>query len=279
MNSHHNHYQTVASAISYIRENRIIQPSLEEIARHVNLSPWHFQKLFTEWAGVSPKKFLQYTTLNHAKKLIRQQEATLFDAAFETGLSGTGRLHDLFISVEAMTPGEYKNGGAGLTINYSVSETRFGRLLIASTQKGICTAGFLDGQIENGVNQLRKIYPNAQISEEVKPVHEKAREIINNPDYEPGRITLHLRGTEFQLNVWQALLKIPEGALKTYQQMASSIENDKAARAVGSAIGKNPVAMLIPCHRVIRSDGETGGYMWGEIRKRTIIGWEAAQRK
>lgn len=279
MTDFQNHYQTAAAAITYIRENQIRQPSLEDVARHVNLSPWHFQKLFTEWAGVSPKKFLQFTTLSHAKRLIREKEVSLFDTAFETGLSGTGRLHDLFISIEAMTPGEYKNGGEGLSIHYSISESRFGKLLIASTEKGICSTEFIDGSIENAVIRLRDKFPNALISEEEKTIHGKARSIINNPDSDPGQITLHLRGTEFQLNVWQALLKIPEGTLKTYQQMASSIENDNAARAVGSAIGKNPVAMLIPCHRVIRSDGETGGYMWGETRKQVIIGWEAAQEK
>ena len=279
MPDYQNHYQTAAAAISYIRENQIRQPSLEDVARHVNLSPWHFQKLFTEWAGVSPKKFLQYTTLNHAKKLIREKELSLFDAAFETGLSGTGRLHDLFISIEAMTPGEFKNGAEGLTIHYSISESKFGLLLIASTEKGICSAEFIDGSIEKAVNRLREKYPNALITDKEKSTHRIALSIINNPYSDPGKITLHLRGTDFQLNVWQALLKIPSGALKTYQHVSSEIENKNAARAVGSAIGKNPVAWLIPCHRVIRSDGETGGYMWGETRKRVIIGWEAVQGK
>ena len=279
MPDYQNHYQTAAAAISYIRENQISQPSLEDIARHVNLSTWHFQKLFTEWAGVSPKKFLQYTTLNHAKKLIRVKELSLFDTAYETGLSGTGRLHDLFVSIEAMTPGEYKNGAGGLTIHYSISESKFGMLLIASTEKGICSAEFIDDSNEKTVSRLRQKYPNALISDEEKTIHEKARSIINNPDSDPGQITLHLRGTEFQLNVWQALLKIPPGSLKTYQHVSSIIDNKNAARAVGSAIGKNPVAWLIPCHRVIRSDGETGGYRWGETRKRVIIGWEAAQEK
>ncbi len=270
-------YQIAATAISYIRKNQIMQPSLDEIARHVNLSPWHFQRLFTEWAGVSPKKFLQYTTLNYAKKLIRERENSLFDIAYETGLSGTGRLHDLFIKIESMTPGEFKNGGKGLLISYSISHSRFGKLLIASTEKGICSAGFIDGPVERAVNQLREKYPNASITEKKKPIHDRALSIINNPDHDPGKITLHLRGTKFQLNVWQALLNIPSGELKTYQQVASSIENENAARAIGSAIGKNPAAILIPCHRVIRADGETGGYMWGETRKQAIIGWEAAQ--
>lgn len=271
-----NHYHTVEAAITFIREQYTYQPSLEEIATHLKISPWYLQKVFTEWAGISPKKFLQYTTLNHARKLIRGKENSLFDTAHETGLSGTGRLHHLFITIEAMTPGEYKDGGRNLDISFSYSGSPFGRLIIASTPRGICHISFIDSQDE-ALSNLEQIYPNANLLEKQEPVHRDVIDLFNYDAKDISKIPLHIRGTEFQLKVWEALLKIPAGNLSTYGEIAAQTGSPGASRAAGSAIGNNPVAYLIPCHRVIRSDGHLGGYIWGEERKQALIGWESAQ--
>lgn len=224
-------YKRVAEAISFFKENFKSQPKLEDVAGHVNLSPFHFQRMFQQWAGVTPKQFLQYLSVEHAKNIIATTGASLFDTAYETGLSGTGRLHDLFIKVEGMTPGEWKNGGALLNINYSFADTPFGKVIVASTDKGICHMAFADEGEE---------------------------------------------GTDFQIRIWQTLLEVPVGGLTTYSAVAQKAGYNGASRAVGTAIGNNPVAFLIPCHRVIKSTGEIGQYHWGTIRKNAIIGWEAA---
>lgn len=267
-------YNRIARAIDYIRTNFKVQPDLDEIARQVNLSPFHFQRLFKEWAGVSPKKFLQYLTVEHAKKVLRN-EATLFDAALETGLSGTSRLHDLFINIEGMTPGEYKNGGSELIINYSFAETPFGSVLVAATQKGICHLSFAEDS-ELALETLKNQFPNASYQYTLDYNQQNALLIFNTDWANLRQIKLHLKGTEFQIKVWEALLKIPMGKLTTYGNICSSIRNNKASRAVGTAIGSNPVAFLIPCHRVIRSSGEIGQYHWGNTRKTAMIGWEAS---
>jgi len=247
-------YSRIAEAIEYeyIQQNFKKQPSLEEIAEKVHLSSFHFQRLFTDWAGVSPKKFLQYISVQHAKQILNNSESTLFDTAYQTGLSGTGRLHDLFVKIEGMTPGEYKNKGENLSIKYSFSESLFGRILIASTHKGICYMGFSDDK---------------QI----------ALQIYTQDWSKINKIKLHLKGTDFQLKVWETLLRIPTGNLATYGTIAKEIQKPKASRAVGTAIGGNPIAFLIPCHRVIQSTGVFGGYMWGTTRKTAIIGWEASK--
>jgi AraC family transcriptional regulator of adaptative response/methylated-DNA-[protein]-cysteine methyltransferase len=269
-------YARIANAIEYIRENFKSQPNLDEVAEKVHLSPYHFQRLFTDWAGVSPKKFLQYISVEYAKGLLKNKEVTLFDAAFETGLSGTGRLHDLFIHIEGMTPGEYKNGGEDLNINYSFAESRFGNILVASTAKGICYMAFAD-DAALAFETMTAQFPNARFSQVTDLIQQNALYIFTHDWTKLNQIKLHLKGTDFQLKVWQALLKIPMGQLSTYGQIASGIENAKASRAVGTAIGSNPVAFLIPCHRVIQSTGEFGNYMWGPTRKTAIIGWEAAR--
>lgn len=269
-------YTRIAEAIDYIRENFKSQPNLEVIAEKVNLSPFHFQRLFTEWAGVSPKKFLQYISIEYTKKLLSEKQASLFDAACEAGLSGTGRLHDLFIQIEGMTPGEYKNGGADLDINYSYAESPFGDILIASTSKGICHMSFSENEILS-LEDLKHRFPNAAFRPLRDGIQRNALGIFQNDWTNLSQVKLHLKGTAFQIKVWETLLKIPMGKLTSYGNIAEKITRPKASRAVGTAIGLNPVAFLIPCHRVIQSGGAPGGYMWGLTRKSAIIGWEAAR--
>lgn len=269
-------YNRIAEAIEHIRSNFREQPNLDEIARKVHLSPFHFQRLFTEWAGTSPKNFLQYTSISYAKELLKQNKATLFDAAYETGLSGTGRLHDLFIKIEGMTPAEYKNGGKNLHINYSFAESPFGNIIVASTKKGICHMAFYQEE-GTALTVLQSHFPNAVFERRLDMLQQHALFIFQNDWSKLQQVKLHLKGTDFQLRVWETLLKIPMGKLSTYGDVAEQLKQPNASRAVGTAIGSNPVAFLIPCHRVIRSSGETGGYMWGHTRKTAIIGWEAAK--
>ncbi len=268
-------FSRIAEAIDYIKDNFKTQPGLEEVAEKIHLSPFHFQRLFTEWAGVSPKKFLQYLTVEHAKKMLKENQATLFETAFETGLSGTGRLHDLFINIEGMTPGEYKNGGENLSINYSFAESPFGNILVASTPKGICHIAFADDEIK-ALEMLQKIFPNADYKQMVDLVQQNVLYIFTHDWSKLSQVKLHLKGTDFQLKVWETLLKIPMGQLTTYGNIAKQLQQPNAARAVGTAIGDNPVAFLIPCHRVIQSTGVFGQYHWGSTRKKAMIGWEAA---
>ncbi len=269
-------YERIAAAIDYIKNNFKAQPNLDEVAAAIHLSPFHFQRLFTEWAGVSPKKFLQYISIAHARTLLKDKGATLFEAAFETGLSGTGRLHDLFVNIEGMTPGEYKNGGAALTINYSYAETPFGNMLIASTTKGICYMTFADDEAL-ALEELQHIFPHAQYRQMTDILQQSALQIFRHDWNNHDKIKLHLKGTDFQLKVWEALLKIPTGKLASYGSIAAQLQAPSASRAVGSAVGDNPIAFLIPCHRVIQSGGALGQYHWGSTRKAAMIGWEAAQ--
>ncbi|MBE8720280.1 cysteine methyltransferase [Sphingobacterium sp. Ka21] len=269
-------YERVAKAIAYIQDNFRHQPSLEELAAHVHISPFHFQRLFTEWAGTSPKKFLQYISVSHAKKLLENQKHTVFETAYETGLTSSSRLHDLFVQIEGMTPAEYKNGGQNLTIFYSFSLTPFGQSLIASTESGICYMGFLEDTTQ-GIYDLKGKFPNATYVKKEVEVHRHANSIFSCETINLPQLKLHLKGTPFQLKVWEALLKIPRGGLSTYGTIAKQINHKKASRAVGTAIGSNPIAYLIPCHRVIQSTGVFGGYMWNPTRKAAIIGWENAQ--
>lgn len=269
-------YNRIAEAIEYIKNNFRKQPDLDDVARHVHLSPFHFQRLFCEWAGTTPKKFLQYISIEHAKKLLKEQQATLLDTAFETGLSGTGRLHDLFIGIEGMTPAEYKNGGEKLLINYSFSKSPFGNVIVASTPKGVCYMAFDDDET-NAFGYLRRQFPSAVFQRKPDLMQQNALSIFQNDWSRLPEIKLHLKGTDFQLKVWEALLKIPMGKLSTYGRVAAHIKNAGASRAVGTAIGSNPVSYLIPCHRVIQSSGSIGGYMWGNTRKTAMIGWECAK--
>ena len=270
-------YERIAQAINYIKSNFQLQPTLDEIASNVHLSTAHFQRLFTEWAGTSPKKFLQYISVEYAKSILKtERHATLFDVTFETGLSSTSRLHDLFVHIEGMTPAEFKNGGTDLCIYYSFAESPFGNIIVASTEKGICYMAFEDDE-EKALNDLATKFPNAHHEQKLTMIQQHALFIFQNDWSKLPEIRLHLKGTPFQLKIWECLLKIPMGKLSTYGTIAHQIGSPKASRAVGTAIGHNPVAFLIPCHRVIQSNGNFGGYMWGNTRKTAIIGWEGAK--
>jgi AraC family transcriptional regulator of adaptative response/methylated-DNA-[protein]-cysteine methyltransferase len=269
-------YERIATAIDYIHSHFREQPSLEEIAGHVAVSPFHFQRLFTEWAGTSPKKFLQYISVEHAKKILQESKATLFDAAESTGLSGTSRLHHLFVTIEGMTPAAYKTGGASLAIRYSFAQSPFGKLIIASTEKGICHMAFCEEE-EVGFSVLQKKFPYADFLAQTDAHQLNALHIFNDDWSRMDRIKLHLKGTPFQLKVWQTLLSIPSGRLATYGDIARHTGFAGASRAVGTAIGSNPIAFLIPCHRVIQAKGTLGNYMWGQTRKAAIIGWEQSK--
>jgi DNA-O6-methylguanine--protein-cysteine S-methyltransferase (EC 2.1.1.63)/Transcriptional regulator Ada len=276
MNDSESHnYKRIAAAISYLQQHYREQPSLADVAAQVHLSPEHFQRLFRRWAGVSPKKFTQYLSLEYAKGLLQQRSATLADTAAAVGLSGTGRLHDLFVSIEAMTPGDYKNGS--LALGYSFAATPFGEVVIATTNKGVCYIAFVDSR-ENALSQLYQCYPKACFTAVETPYTAAVLAVFQPVANMLAPIKLHLAGTDFQLKVWESLLKIPQGSASTYGAISAEIGKPKAARAVGSAIGKNPVAFLIPCHRVIRASGALGGYRWGLERKLAMMGWEAAHR-
>ena len=274
-------YERIAEAIDYIREHFQTQPGLEEVAGKIHLSPFHFQRVFTDWAGVSPKKFLQYISVERAKEVLKDQRATVYDAAFEAGLSGTGRLHDLFVSIEGMTPGEFRHGGAELAVNYSFAESPFGELLVASTAKGICYMAFVDQREGESAAfaALQTRFPNARYRQVIDLIQQNALYIFTQDWTRLAEIKLHLKGTDFQLKVWETLLRIPLGGLSTYKDIAGRLGNPNASRAVGSAVGDNPVAFLIPCHRVIQSSGVIGEYHWGTTRKTAMIGWEAAKIK
>jgi len=268
-------FNRITEAIHYIKANFKNQPGLEEVADKVNLSPFHFQRLFSEWAGTSPKRFLQYISLDYAKQLLKENQS-LFDTAMETGLSGTGRLHDLFINIEGMTPGDYKNGGENLHINYNFADSPFGNVIVASTPKGICHLAFYEDETV-AIRNLQLQFPAANYKQVMDSAQQNALFIFNHDWSKIEQIKLHLKGTDFQLKVWESLLKIPMGNLSTYGTIAKNLENPNASRAVGTAIGDNPVAFLIPCHRVIQGSGALGGYHWGVARKTAMIGWEAAK--
>jgi len=268
-------YKRIAEAIEYIQQNFKEQADFEEIAKKMNLSLAHFQQLFSDWAGVSPKEFLQNISVQHAKQILDNSQLQLTETTFKSGLSDTERLHDLFVKIEVMTPEEYKNNGEKLSINYSFSESLFGGVLVASTHKGICYLCFADDE-QLAFSELEKRFPKAGFIQQTDGIQQNALQVFTAERSKINTVKLHLKGTDFQLKVWEALLKIPMGNLTTYGTIAALIQKPKAARAVGTAIGSNPVAFLIPCHRVIQSSGVIGGYMWGTARKTALIGWEAA---
>ena len=267
-------YERIAEAIKFISSHVGEQPSLEQVAKHLNLSKFHFQRLFTRWAGTSPNRFLQSLTVNYAKELLKES-SSINSVSNELGLSSSSRLHEHFINLEAITPGEYKSKGKGLNINYGVHETLFGYAFIAATDRGICQLSFLDNkQYSNQLIELEKKWSSASITESKKITKPYIKSIFDK-DNKDKKLVLHVQGTNFQINVWKALLTIPSGTLTSYGQLANQIKNSKASRAVGTAVGSNPIAFLIPCHRVIRSTGIMGEYRWGNIRKRSMISWEA----
>lgn len=270
-------YARIADAISFIASQVARQPTLDEIAAHVHLSPFHFQRLFSRWAGVTPKRYLQVLTLERAKALL-QESRPLLEVADTLGLSSGSRLYDHFVQLEAVTPGEYKQRGAGLVIDHGVHDTPFGQAFVALTPRGVCNFSFLDDQAPQApLTALAQSWPEA----ELRKAPSRTQGVIHtmfDSSKEPDRpISLHVSGTNFQISVWRALLQIPPAKVVSYTQVASAVGNPKAARAVGLAVGANPVALMIPCHRVIQQNGKLGGYHWGETRKQAIHAWEAAR--
>ena len=266
-------YFRITQAIEYLENNFLAQPTLEDIAKLLHLSPFYTQRLFKRWAGISPKRFVQYLTLQHAQKLLAESHSVL-DAALDSGLSGTSRLHDLFVNIEAVTPAEYKRMGEGLKIDYGYHPTPFGECLLAKTERGICGLWFTDtlGR-EATLAELADKWPGAILTEneaETAPLAQRVFAAENDEDVKQP-LNLLIRGTNFQLQVWKALLRIPAGTVCSYGDIAEMIDRPNAVRAVGSAVGKNALAWLIPCHRVIRKDGSTESYRWGKLRKKAIL--------
>jgi AraC family transcriptional regulator, regulatory protein of adaptative response / methylated-DNA-[protein]-cysteine methyltransferase len=278
-------YARIAAAIRYLQERATDQPRLEDVAAHVGLSPFHLQRVFQRWAGISPKRLLQLLTVEHAKTLLGAA-APVLEASLAAGLSGPGRLHDLFVVLEAATPGEYKSGGAGLVIRHGWHDTPFGRALIAVTERGVCGLAFAD---EDGCGaaatlaDLRARWPRAIWIDDTRatsPVVRRLFGCVSHPTTgtpAPAPLAVLVRGTNFQVQVWRALLRIPEGSVTTYEAVAAAVGRPAAVRAAAGAVGDNPVAWLIPCHRVLRKSGALGGYHWGLERKQALLAWEAAQ--
>lgn len=267
-------YELVAAAIGYLEQNFRNQPELGDVARYVGLSEAHFQRLFRRWAGISPKRFVQYLTAEHARRLLDDSRSVL-DVSYAVGLSGGSRLYDLMLNVVAATPGEVKSGGLGLTIQYGFHDSPFGESLIAVTDRGLCGLAFV--QNENRAHLLRELqarWPNAELVEAPARTRGYARQIFGDS---AGAVTLFLKGTNFQIRVWEALLRVPPGHAVTYEDVAHSIGRPTAMRAVGAAIGQNPIAYLIPCHRVLRKSGVFGEYHWGGARKKALLAWESAR--
>ena len=269
-------YDKISKAIAFVTLRADEQPGLEKIAAHVHLSPFHLQRLFSRWAGVSPKRFLQALTVERGKPLLRAS-GSLLDVAAEVGLSGSSRLHDHFVQLEAVTPGEYKSRGQNLVIRHGVHQTPFGSMFVAVTGRGVCRAAFVDDDGVEALATLQRDWPSAELAADsaatravVTPMFDKTAS--------PGKpLSLHVSGTNFQIAVWRALLNIPTGEATSYSQLAAGLGRPRAARAVGHAVGSNPVAFLIPCHRVIHQSGALGGYRWGPVRKRAMQVWEQAQ--
>jgi len=268
-------YRRIEKAMQFISTNLKQQPALDQMAASVGLSPFHFQRVFKKWAGVTPKQFMQFLRLQHAKTLLSASSPTLLNTAFDVGLSGPSRLHDLFVNIECMTPGQFKLGGDGLNIRYAFFSSPFGKVCIASTSKGVCHIAFEEDE-SSAFAILEAQFPRANFLAEQDEHQCSAFQVLQFDNTKPSEVTLHIAGSPFQLKVWEALLRIPVGQLATYSNLASKIGSPKAHRAVGTAIGRNPIAYLIPCHRVIQSSGYLGGYRWGTARKAAIIGWEAA---
>ncbi len=271
-------YHKVQAVLAHLYDNWRDQPSLEELAQPVGLSPEQLQRLFTRWAGLTPKAFLQALTLDHARAMLKDS-ATILETSLEVGMSGPGRLHDLFVTHEGMSPGAYKSKGAGLTIYYGFHPSPFGLAVVLVTAHGLCGMGFCEegGQIM-ALNDLQRRWPNAQYTEDSAQTAPYAARIFAPDkwrDDQPLRITFI--GSDFEIRVWESLLKIPMGCAVSYGDLAASIQKPKAARAVGAAVGRNPISFVVPCHRVIGKSGDITGYHWGLTRKRAILGWEAGQ--
>jgi AraC family transcriptional regulator of adaptative response/methylated-DNA-[protein]-cysteine methyltransferase len=271
-------YAVVRRAIAYISENWRAQPEIEAIAHTVGVTPDELHHLFRRWAGLTPKAFLQALTLDHARALLRDS-ASVLDATYEVGLSGPGRLHDLFVTHEAMSPGEWKSGGEGVTLRYGFHPSPFGTALVLATERGLAGLAFADqGEERAALADMQRRWPRAQFVEDLPRTAQLAKRVFDSSLWrrdQPLRVVLI--GTDFEVRVWETLLKVPMGRATTYSNIAANICAPKAARAVGAAVGKNPVAFVVPCHRVIGKAGDLTGYHWGLTRKRAILGWEAGQ--
>lgn len=279
-------YQRIEQAIQYLENNFQRQPELDEVAEQVQLSPFHFQRIFTEWAGISPKRFLQFLTVDFLKSKLAQSK-NLVEAAESAGLSGQSRVYDLFTTLEAVTPQEYKKKGSSIRIEYGIHETPFGTCLIGVTERGICWLSFIqtDEDAVPRMEEMKEHWSNSIFHQNQELTEVFVDRIFPSPlPLSPGRgapegrgegkLHLFVKGTNFQVKVWEALLKIPMGSVTTYQGIAEHIQSPKAMQAVGSAVGSNHIAYLIPCHRVIRKDGILGEYRWSSTRKKGMIGWE-----
>ena len=270
-------YDLMAAALRYIEERADSQPSLDEVAAAIGLSPAHFQRVFSRWVGVSPKRYLQYLTLDHAKRLLKER-FTVLDATYEAGLSSPGRLHDLFVRWEAMTPGDYARDGAGLTIRWGWFNTPFGEALAMGTDRGLCGLAFAaEYGREAAMADLAERWPAAEPVEAPEALRPWIDAAFGGPAGGAGEVPLAPIGAPFQIKVWEALLAVPSGHVTTYSEIARRIGNPRAVRAVGTAVGRNPISWLIPCHRALRRDGQLGGYHWGLPVKRAMLAWEAAR--
>jgi AraC family transcriptional regulator of adaptative response/methylated-DNA-[protein]-cysteine methyltransferase len=264
-------YERVRDAIVYIDQHASEQPTLEDVAAHVGLSPYHFQRLFKRWAGVSPKRFLQHVTAARAKELLRDSTPVL-DASFAVGLSSPGRLHDLLVTAEAVTPGEYRSGGEGLTVSYGVHESPFGLCLLGTTDRGVCALEFrAEEDIDDAVEELRSSWSRASLVHDQKGTGALVARIFEPAEKTDEPLTLLLKGTNFQMKVWEGLLRVPDGSLISYGDLAARLDMPSATRAVANAVGANPIAYIIPCHRVLRSTGALGGYRSGTDRKLVML--------
>lgn len=274
-------YIKIRDAIKFLIENQSKQPRLGEVASEVHISEYHFQRMFSEWAGVSPKQFLKYLTVSSLKKSLREQ-GSLDEAAHKAGLSSTSRMHDLFVTMESCTPAEFRSGGVGLKFEYGFSESVFGDCFVVGNDRGIAAISFADGNRNQVLDEFVEIWPKAELVENELYAREQVQKLNRlfdsvGKEARLPRFNLLVRGTPFQIKVWEALLKIPAGEVSSYQQLAQAVGNPKACRAVGSAVGSNPVSWLIPCHRVIRQEGVIGNYHWDPIRKTAMIGLERAK--
>jgi len=268
-------YIRIEKAMTYMSEHVSSQPSLEDVAAHVHLSPFHFHRVFCKWAGTTPKRFLQALTLERSKRMLKE-EGSLMDVSLSMGLSGGSRLYDHFVKLEAVTPGEYRNGGQGVTIQYGVNETPFGKIFVAMTPRGVCRIEFLGSRSADEILvDIGKDWPKGSLVQNDNATNYVANVLFSRlKDGQSNPLSLHVMGTNFQVAVWRALLRIPSGQLASYSQIANALGYPNASRAVGNAVGSNPVAMLIPCHRVIQKSGAIGGYRWGSTKKEMIQAWE-----
>jgi len=272
-------YERIAAAIRFIDENSLSQPELQSVADHIGLSSTHFQRLFSRWAGISPKRFLQYVTLAHTRQLLTESNGSTLDTSLAAGLSSVSRLHDLYIQCEAMSPAEYRAGGAGLTIYTGIHPTPFGDCLVALTERGLCGLLFVYRSAELELNALRQRWPGARFDRDHERTGEVCAQIFRPLQRQDQPLFMLVKGTPFQLKVWEALLHIPMGEVTTYQSVAQDIEHASATRAVANAVANNPLHFLIPCHRVIRASGALGGYRAGTTRKRALLAWETIKHR